>query len=85
MGATRLQMNRISGDGGQEGRHLKKRGYGARSDEKKAEWMRRPVVKGSIFPNYGDTFYDEYGVASAPMGKFSSENVFFFTFFDANS
>jgi solute carrier family 8 (sodium/calcium exchanger) len=33
------------------------------SDEKKAEWMRRPVVKGSIFPNYGDTFFDEHGVA----------------------
>jgi len=33
------------------------------SDEKKVEWMRRPVIKGSILPNYGDTFYDEYGVA----------------------
>merc|ERR1711959_307865 len=31
--------------------------------DKQAEWMRRPVVKGSIRPNYGDEFFDEHGIA----------------------
>jgi len=33
------------------------------SEEKQAEWMRRPVMKGSILPNYGGEYFDEYGIA----------------------
>merc|ERR1712182_147513 len=32
-------------------------------EEKQAEWMRRPVMKGSILPNYGDLYFEEYGIA----------------------